>query len=35
MMGKNRFTRFFLKGLERMFIPSEYVFPASRWLSGK
>lgn len=33
MVGKNRYTQFFLKGLERMFIPSEHVFSASDRLS--
>jgi hypothetical protein len=33
MMDKNRFTQFCLKGLERMYIPSEHVFSASRRLS--
>jgi len=33
MVGKNLYTQFFLKDLERMFIPSEQVFSASDRLS--
>jgi hypothetical protein len=34
VLNKNRFTQFCLKGLEKMYILSEHVFPASHQLSG-